>query len=465
MDFPELLAALRKGWWLPLVGLVAGGSAALALSLVQTPTYTSETQFFVSTADSASTADIFQGGQAAQQRVASYAQLITDSDLTQDVIERLDLDMTPRQLADELSATPVTDTVLLDVAVTDPSPERAQAIATAVGAEFTDLVSLLESPTGGGASPVKVTVTQQPTLPDEPSSPATLRNTAIGLFAGLVLGSAAAVARVRLDRSVRDADDAAALIDAPVVGVIVRDQQLKQSSVIDDTSNTGAKEGFRQLRTNLQFLDIDHPPRSIVVSSAVPSEGKTTLTVNLGLALAEAGCKVSIIDADLRRPRVTRYLGMVGGAGLTNILAGSADLEDVVQPFGDGTLSVIGAGPAAPNPAQILASNRMRHLIEQLRDLSDYVLIDAPPLLPVADASGLAVLADGVLLSVHYGKTLREELRQAAATLGQVRARTLGLVFNLVPPRESIGRAYGYQYTDAYALRRSAKHKRSKGAL
>jgi len=453
MEFPELLAALRKGWWLPLVGLLAGGSAALALSLVPTPKYTSEIQFFVSTADTASTTDVFQGGQAAQQRVASYARLITDSDLVQEVIDSLDLEMTPRELAAELSAAPVTDTVLLDVAVTDPSPERAQAIAQTVGTEFTDLVSQLESPVGGGASPVKVTITQQPRLAEEPSSPATLRNTAIGLFVGLVLGAAVAVARVRLDRSVRDADDAAALIDAPVVGVIVRDPQLKQSSVLDAASTTGAKEGFRQLRTNLQFLDIDQPPRSIVVSSAVPSEGKTTLTVNLGLALAEAGCKVVVVDADLRRPRVTRYLGLVGGPGLTNILAGSADLEDVLQPFGDGALSVVGAGPSAPNPAQILASNRMRQLMEQLRNSYDYVLFDAPPLLPVADASGLAVLADGVLLSVHFGKTLRDELRQAAATLGQVRARTLGLVFNLVPPRESPGRAYGYQYADPQVLR------------
>src|SRR3712207_1537536 len=100
-------------------------------------------------------------------------------------------------------------------------------------------------------------------------------------------------------------------------------------------------------------------------------------------------------------------------------------LDDVLQPFGDGALSVVGAGPSAPNPAQILASNRMRQLMEQLRNSYDYVLFDAPPLLPVADASGLAVLADGVLLSVHFGKTLRDELRQAAATLGQVRARTL----------------------------------------
>jgi capsular exopolysaccharide synthesis family protein len=187
-----------------------------------------------------------------------------------------------------------------------------------------------------------------------------------------------------------------------------------------------------------------------MVSSALPSEGKSTAVVNLGLALATAGRRVAIVEADLRRPKVTQYLGLVGGIGLTNVLSGSADVEDVLQPVGEGGLSVIGAGPTPPNPGELLASGQMAALVEKLRADNDYVLVDAPPLLPVADATGLAVIVDGVLLSVHYGTTRKEHLQQAAATLHGVGARPLGVILNMVPARAPLalvsGRSERYGY-------------------
>jgi capsular exopolysaccharide synthesis family protein len=185
----------------------------------------------------------------------------------------------------------------------------------------------------------------------------------------------------------------------------------------------------------------------IMVSSAVPSEGKTTVVVNLALALMEAGRKVTIIEADLRKPKVTRYLGMVGGVGLTNILAGTADIEEVIQTFGPGGLSVIAAGPTPPNPGELLSSSHMFALVDKLRGQNDFILVDAPPLLPVADSSGLAVIMDGVLLSVRYGSTTKEQLRQAAATLERVGAKTLGVILNIVPPKAELASAYGYGYS------------------
>jgi receptor protein-tyrosine kinase len=184
-----------------------------------------------------------------------------------------------------------------------------------------------------------------------------------------------------------------------------------------------------------------------MVSSAVPSEGKTTVVVNLALALVDAGRKVTIIEADLRKPKVSRYLGMVGGVGLTNVLAGTAEVDEVIQTYGPDGLSVIAAGPTPPNPGELLASSHMFTLVDKLRGQNDFVLVDAPPLLPVADSSGLAVMMDGVLLSVRYGSTTKDQLRQAAATLDRVGAKTLGVILNIVPPNAELASAYGYGYS------------------
>jgi receptor protein-tyrosine kinase len=232
-----------------------------------------------------------------------------------------------------------------------------------------------------------------------------------------------------------------------VIGVVVRDPALtSRPGNGGEVRSDQAAEGYRQVRTNLQFLDVDEPPTVIMVSSAVPSEGKTTAVVNLGLALARAGSRVTVVEADLRKPKLTDYLGLIDGVGLTNLLTGTADLEDVVQRHATEGLSVIGAGPVPPNPGELLSSSQMRVVLEKLRADNDFVLVDAPPLLPVADAIGLAAYTDGALLSVRYGGTRREQLAAAAGRLERVGARTLGLVLNLVPPRADLATVHGYGY-------------------
>lgn len=447
VELRDLLAALRTAWWLPLVGLLLGGSAALAVSLLQTPLYTSSTQLFVSTRDTASTSEAFQGSQFSQERVTSYARLISGEELAGRVADRLDLDLSGVTLSERITATAVAETVLIDVTVADESPERAQRIAEAIGGEFTAFATELETPDGSDISPVKVTVTDRPEVAEAPSSPQVARNVALGLLVGLLAGAGAAILRARLDRSVKDPDETAALVGAPVIGTVLRDESLEKRHTIDKGGSSRTAEDYRQLRTNLQFLNVDEPPKVIMVTSAVPSEGKTTAVVNLALALVDAGRRVTIIEADLRKPKVTRYLGMVGGAGLTNILAGTAEVDEVIQPYGAGDLRVVAAGPIPPNPGELLASSHMATLVEKLRGESDYVLVDAPPLLPVADSSGLAVIMDGVLLSVRYGSTTKDQLRQAALNLDRVGARTLGVILNIVPPKAALASAYGYGYS------------------
>lgn len=447
MDPSKVLASLRSGWWVLALGALITGCVAGGVSLLIAPTYTAHTQLFVSTTDSTSTSAVFQGSQFSQQRVASYASLLAGEELAGRVIDRLSLDMTAGQLQDGITAAVVPDTVLLNVSVADTSPRRAQQVADALGSEFTRLVVELETPSSGTASPVNVTVVDHPELPRVQSEPQPLRNAALGGVAGLLLAVLGVLARLRMDRSVKEPADAEEFGAAAVIGTVIRDDALGARHVMDRSSPTRATEDYRQLRTNLQFLNVDDPPKVIMVSSAMPSEGKTTAAINLALALAEAGRKVTLVDADLRRSRVTNYLGLVGGVGLTNVLAGSADVTEVEQEYGDTGLTVIGAGPTPPNPSELLASQHMLTLVDELRGKNDFVLIDAPPLLPVADATGLAVVADGVLLSVRYGMSRKDQLRQSAATLERVGARTLGLILNIVPAKASITATYGYGYS------------------
>jgi capsular exopolysaccharide synthesis family protein len=451
MNFRDMVRALRAAWWMPTLGVVLGGLAAMGVTVAATPVYTSGTQLFISTTDSSSTSEVYQGNQFAEKRIASYAELLTSPELAARVADRLELDLAPDELASNISATPVSGTVVLDVSVTDVSAEQARDIAQAVGREFISVVNELETPAGADVSPVKVTVFGAADLPLEPSSPNPALNLAAGLFLGLLLGAATAIARDRLDRSVKDADQAAELAGAPAIAVILRDNELRTRHRFEPGSYSRGAEAYRQLQTNLQFLDVDHPPRVLMISSALPAEGKTTVAVNLALALAEAGQKVVIVEADLRRPRVTSYLGMLGDVGLTNILAGQATAGDVAQPYGDGSLVVIASGPKAPNPAQLLASGNMSTLLDELRAAYDYVILDAPPVLPVADSTGLAVLADGVLLSIRHGSTTREQLQRTRDTLDRVGATTFGVVLNMVPVRDeaSLTNGYGYDYDDA----------------
>jgi capsular exopolysaccharide synthesis family protein len=206
-------------------------------------------------------------------------------------------------------------------------------------------------------------------------------------------------------------------------------------------------ESIRRLRTNLQFVDVDSGPRSILVTSSVPSEGKTTTVVNLAVALADAGSRVLLVDADLRRPSVAPVMGLEGSAGLTSILIGQASLGDVVQPWRNGRLDVLASGPVPPNPSELLGSAAMASLLADLTATYDVVLLDSPPLLPVTDAAILSRRAGGTLVVVGTDRIHKAELHDALGALEAVDAHVLGLVLNKVAQREFSAYASSYAYS------------------
>jgi capsular exopolysaccharide synthesis family protein len=208
-------------------------------------------------------------------------------------------------------------------------------------------------------------------------------------------------------------------------------------------------EALRELRTNLSFLDVDQPPRIIVVTSSVPGEGKSTVTANLAVTLAAAGENIVVVDGDLRRPTLVDVFGLVPGVGVTDVLAGTADLGDVLQPWSAlPNLSVLGSGRIPPNPSELLGSQAMKKMLSTLAQNAT-VLIDAPPLLPVTDAAVLSRVADGAIVVIQAGKTTQEQLDQSLGNLEKVRGRVLGTVLNYVPTRGADAYSYYGTYSSA----------------
>ena len=226
---------------------------------------------------------------------------------------------------------------------------------------------------------------------------------------------------------------------------------LSDRHVLDFTgAPVAAAEQFRELRTNLRFLDVDNHPTVIAVTSGMPGEGKSTVATNLALALADDGESVCLVDADLRRPQVASYLGenLQTAVGLSTVLAGEAEVDDVAQKVRAEGLSVITSGPQPPNPAELLGSQRFSALLAALSERYDYVIIDASPVLPVTDATLVAAAADGVLLAVRHANTTSDQLAQTSTNLHQVGAHVLGTVVTMSPLKVSgYGRkGYGYGY-------------------
>lgn len=452
MDLRDYLRVLRKGWILIVVIALVGVAAGAIASLVTTPKYVASTQLFVSVQSSnqATTGDLVQGSSAAQQKVQSYVDVVTSSRVLAPVITDLKLNTTPHKLASEIGASSPLNTVLLNVTVTDANAKRSAAIANAIGTSLRSVVvDQLEKPTDNGPSLVRITTIEPAVAPSAPSSPRTALNVLIGLLVGLALGVGAAVLRSALDTRIHGSHDVEAITDAPILGGISFDPQAtKRPLIVHLEARNPRAESFRSLRTNLQFVNVESPSRSFVITSSLPGEGKTTTTSNLAVALAESGATVAIVDGDLRLPRLAEIMGLEGAVGLTDVLIGRAELDDVLQPWGRGTLSVLPAGRVPPNPSELLGSKAMVSLLETLSSRFDYVLIDAPPLLPVTDAAVLSKLVSGALVVTAAGRTGRGELESALRTMEHIGSRVLGVVLTMLPTKGPD--AYGYGNYAAY---------------
>lgn len=457
MELRDYVRILHRNWVLLLVLLVAGMGAGAAYALLQTPRYTASTSLYVSVrTEGAATGDLVQGTTFARQMVTSYVSVIPTSLVLGPVIEELDLEDTTAQLARRVEATTPLNTVLIDITVTDADPVQAAAIADAIAESFTAAVqNTIERPANEDeSSPVQVTITQPATTPTAPSSPNVPLYIALGALIGLALGVGTAVLRTVLDTRVHTLHDIEQLTDKPMLGGIAYDAEApKRPLIVHADPRSPRAESFRTLRTNLQFLNVESGPRSFVVSSAGPGEGKSTTTANLAIALAETGARVALVDGDLRLPRVAEYMQLEGGIGLTDVLIGRVTLADAMQQWGAGKLFVLTSGPVPPNPSELLGSTAMDNVLAALTEHFDYVLIDAPPLLLVTDAAVLSKKTRGVIMVAASGRTKKQELEGAFRTLDTAGGALLGVVVTMLPTRGPDSYGYGaYTYGSTHAV-------------
>ncbi|HWH93631.1 MAG TPA: polysaccharide biosynthesis tyrosine autokinase [Baekduia sp.] len=440
MDLRDLRNAIRQSWWLIALVTVLCTGAAAAYSARTPATYASHTQLFVA-AQAPRRTDLqatYQGGLFTTQRVQSYARIASSPLVTAPVVRRLKLDDTPTGLSKRIAASAPPDTVLVDITVTDTSADRAQRVASAVAWQFAKTVEQLERPTRSSDPPVRLSPSLPATHPSRPIAPRTKLNIAGGAVLGLLLSLLAAFVRWRLDTSITVPSELPSGPGAALLGAVPFDRDAEDMPAVGLRKATLARaEALRQLRTNLRFVDPDRPPATILVTSASAGEGKTTTAVGLAMAMADAGVSVILVEGDLRQPSLTEHLGLMRTQGVCGYLVESKPVDDLLVgwPAGmqGGSLRILPAGPVPPNPSELLGSQRMKDLLAELRSRCDIVLIDAPPVLPVADATVLAPEADGVLMVARMGGVTKPQLTRALQALERVHARVLGFVANAVP--------------------------------
>lgn len=444
LTITEQLRHIRQNWLILLSCTAFAGLVGGAYTATRTPTYQARAQLFVSISRSAGVSDLTQGGLFTQQRVKSYADLVSTPYVMQPVIDTLHLPYTADELADRVHASSHLDTVMLEVLVDDADAARSRDIANTIISLLPTVIGELETPHGEASSPVKIKAVRSATLPRSPVSPRWAFNLPIAMLVGLSGALTLTLIRDALDRSVNTKEQAQATAKAPTLTAVADDAEAAKHQLITHDAFSPRAEAFRQLRTNIRFLSVDHRVSSMVVTSAVPHEGKSTTSANLAIALAQAGEQVILIDADLRRPTVADVFALSGGVGLTSVLLGDLDIDDAVQVWReDLPLRILTAGPLPPNPSELIGSARMAALIADLVERGVTVVLDSPPLLPVTDAALLARATDGALVVTRAGRTHTEQLAAACEALRITGAIVLGVVLNRVSRKKSSSGYYG----------------------
>jgi polysaccharide biosynthesis transport protein len=308
------------------------------------------------------------------------------------------------------------------------------------------------------------------TVPSAPVSPRPLRSGMMGAMAGVLIMGAIAFLIEYLDDTLKTPEDVTHRLHVPVIGLIGeldrrknKKREIDPSVFVAENPLSPLTEAFRTLRTNLDFASVDKPIRTLIVTSAGPSEGKSTIAVNLAAVIAQGGRKVTLLDADLRRPSIHRYLGIPNRNGLTNLFRNPKELSEVVNEFGDPSMLVITSGEQPPNPSELLASERMESILSELKELSDIVIIDTPPAI-ISDSIALSPKVDGVLIVIEPGGTRIGPAQVLMEQLQRAGARVVGVVLNPISRRSShYYTKYGYYSSYYYYSRRYGDYYGSDG--
>ncbi len=432
MDIDSYIRVIRSHLRLVVICILGGALVATVIEWTNPPTYEATLQLYGSAGGIPSKEEsAYEGQRYAQQRMRSYASLLSGRAGAEAVRRQLGLSATVGSIRQKIRVSVPPNSTLATIAARDSSPQLARAMVEALGDQAPKLIASLETPAKGERPSLYLRVTSPARVPTSPVAPR-IAYLALGVLLGLVGGVGIAVFLDRLDDRIRDEGDVWAATGARVLGRIGDQPRQERSPVMSASAHSPNAEAYRSLRANLVMVGGEHDARALVVSSAVPGEGKTEVVANVGLALAQAGERVALVDANLRSPRLAPLLGMAPGPGLTDLLEGQLGLNSALLPHPVGSLDLLAGGSPRPHPTELIGSKRFKSLLGELTDRFDWVLIDTPAILPVTDALVIARSAPGMILVTRAASTRLRELKQARQAVRMVETPVLGVVLNRV---------------------------------
>lgn len=464
MTVSDLLRALKRHWVLEIIlfVIVVGGMAGYTFTA--TPMYTASTQLMAKSvnADAVSSSQTSSSlsSSAASSSLSSYAQLVQSDAVLDPVISNLGLHTTISELRSNIAATTEEGSSFITVEVTTDNAEDTVAILNQITDQLNKQIA------NDLSQNVQMSVVQKPVTPTEQSSPNIAANMAIGVLAGIIIAAVGAVIRELADNSVRTQSDIQSIITAPILSSVPKSPTLsgRTPAVIVKPRGHAAEE-FRRLATNLSFAGNGTGTRHnvIVVTSAMPGEGKTTIAVNLASVFAERGESVLLIDADVRHPSVAKSLGISNGVGLVQMLTKQVDAKTAVQQYWKPELQVLPSEDDQAAAGVILSSNVMEDMIDQAAAHYDHVIIDTAPIQVSNDASVFARNGATVLLVVSQTVGRKKALRDAARELKVARVKISGVAFNRVAhERSHKGNYYYYEESETKAKAAAQKSQSAK---
>jgi capsular exopolysaccharide synthesis family protein len=511
LEASDYLSVIRSRKWLIIWTVIIVAVGAVVVSLLQPSVYQGTATLLYTQANPGAAILGVPQPQATNFpdiELATQVSLIEQPQILQDAIRALGLDTTPEKLLQRVTIAANGQTDIITITALGSTPRAAVAIANAIATAYaawsrdanqksigaaaaevqrilatTELqVAALEAfaaarPTAANEAALGVANGRYSTLSSQlqqlqmakvletgsvsiptggvedpvPVSPQPVRNGALGFAVGLVLGLGVALLANMFDSTVKSAEEVAILYNAPVIGQIpecpLKKNDPRQPIVLADPASP-VTESYRGLRNSFEFIDFDHSIKTLLVTSAVPQEGKSTVAANLAVTLAQTGWNVALVVIDFRRPAAEESFGLERSPGLSEVLAGTSDLAQVVRRPIEG-LRVVPSGEAPPNPNELLSSSAMQRVLVTLSESADLIVVDAPPLLAVADAATAARWADAALVVTREGLTTRGAVQKARQQLDGVGERVIGVVVTGV--RETGATRSGYNVYSGYS--------------
>jgi succinoglycan biosynthesis transport protein ExoP len=435
MELKQYLQIVWKWlWWIVLGTLLAAG-VSFGVSSILPPVYRASTSLLIRTATAGG--DDYGTVIANQYLAATYNELLTKRPIIEAAGLNLGLDpSTISELVDDVEVWVVPDTSVIRLTVEDNDPRLAMELANEIVSVFMQAQREL-----GGERGRDIFVVEPARRPVSPVAPRKLFNTLVAAVGGCALAAGIAFLIEYLDDTLGTPEDINRSLSLPVLAAVPcpnhRQRQEEPSIAVADPTSPMA-DAYHTLRASIQFSNTTSRsmPGTMLIASPLFREEKSNVAVNLGVAMAHAGLKVLLVDADLRQPQLHQVFGLTNETGLTTLLAGNGDCQECIAGTEVSNLCVLSSGPPPLEPSTLLSSQRMTQLVEELKTQADVVLFDVPPVLMVADAMVLASQVDGTILVVESRSTRREAAMQAMERLRGVKAKVLGVVLNKVQDKQ-----------------------------